>query len=111
MNSARPLVIAASSRQEHATAVLLDDEQPILRSATCPMCHTSATLAQSALEAGGDWWCVRCGQRWDAARLGAVAAYAAWAVDHDRVAGRGSEGSLGAAPDRDPPTDRLGGAP
>jgi hypothetical protein len=49
------------------------------------MCHTSATLSQSALEAGGDWRCVRCGQHWDAARLAAVAAYAAWTVDHDRV--------------------------
>ena len=111
MNNARPLVIAASSRQEQATAVLLGDEQQILRSTTCPMCHTPAALAQSALEAGGDWWCVRCGQRWDAARLVAVAAYAAWAVDHDRVASRGSEGSRGLALDRDPPTERPGGAP
>jgi ribosomal protein L37AE/L43A len=105
--------MAQSSSRQHATAVLLDDEQDIVQSATCPMCHTSATLAQSALEASGDWRCVRCGQRWDAARLAAVAAYAAWAVDHDRdrVARRGSEDSRGAALDRDPPTERLGGAP
>jgi len=49
------------------------------------MCHTSAALSQSALEAGGAWRCVRCGQHWDAARLAAVAAYAAWSADHDRV--------------------------
>src|SRR5688572_32016611 len=36
--------------------------------------------------------------------------YAAWAVDHDRVASRGSEGSRGLALDRDPPTERPGGA-
>jgi transcription elongation factor Elf1 len=68
-----------------AAAVLLDDDQDILRLATCPMCHTSATLLLSALEAGGTWRCARCGQHWDAARLRAVAAYAAWSVDHDRV--------------------------
>jgi len=55
------------------------------------MCHTSATLSRSALEAGGDWRCVRCGQHWDAARLETVAAYAALSVDHDR-AGRQSAG-------------------
>jgi hypothetical protein len=74
------------------------------------MCHTSAALSQSAIEAGGDWRCVRCGQHWDAARLAAVAAYAAWTIDHDRV-GRGTEGSQGAALYRDSPTERLGGRP
>ena len=63
------------------TAVLLDDEADILRSATCPMCHTSATLSLSGLEAGGDWRCVRCGQHWDVKRLATVAAYAAWTVN------------------------------
>ena len=70
----------------HAAAVLLDGEQDILRLATCPMCHTPATLSQSALD-GGDWQCDRCGQHWDAARVAVVAAYAAWTVDHDRVLG------------------------
>jgi hypothetical protein len=88
-----------------ATPVLLDDEQDILRSAICPMCHTSASLSQSALEDGGDWRCVRCGQRWDAARLAAVTAYAAWSVDHDRV------GSHDTALYRDSPTEQLGGRP
>ena len=82
--------MAHISSQRHTTTVLLDDEQDLFRSATCPMCHTSTTLTQSALEAGGDWRCVRCGQRWDAARLTAVAAYAAWAENHDRVARPGA---------------------
>ena len=98
-----------SSSRPYATAVLLDDEQDVLRFATCPMCHTSATLSQSALEAGGDWRCVRCGQRWDAGRLAAVAAYTAWRVDHDRVGGRGAEGGHDAALYGHLPTDRLGG--
>jgi hypothetical protein len=92
--------MASSFSGTDATAVLLDDDQDVVRPAICPMCHTSATLSQSALEAGGDWRCVRCGQRWDAARLGAVAAYAAWSVNHDRVGrqaghGRQSRGRAG----------------
>jgi ribosomal protein L37AE/L43A len=89
--------------------VLLADEEEIFQFATCPMCHTSATLSQSALEAGGAWRCVRCGQHWDAARLAAVAAYTAWAVDHDRVGRRGTEGSREAALAGYMPTGRLGG--
>jgi ribosomal protein L37AE/L43A len=69
------------SLETHTTTALLDDEQDVLRSATCPMCHAPASLTQSALAAGGDWQCVRCGQHWDAARLAAVAAYAAWVVE------------------------------
>ena len=89
--------MTSSSSRPHATAVLLDDDQDILRSAACPMCHTAATLSRSALEAGGDWRCVRCGQHWDAARLVAVAAYVAWTVDQDRAGGRGTEGRHEAA--------------
>lgn len=103
--------MAQSSSRQHATTVLLDDQQNIVQSPTCPICHPPATLAQSALEAGGDWRCVRCGQRWDAARLPAVAAYAAWTVDHDRVARRGTEGSQEAALYGDLPIERLGGRP
>lgn len=67
----------------HATAALVDDvERPVM----CPMCHTPASLSQSAIEAGGDWRCDRCGQRWDALRLAAVTRYAAWAVDRARPA-------------------------
>jgi hypothetical protein len=90
--------MAFSSSRPHATAVLLDDDQDILRSAPCPLCHTSATLSQSALEAGGDWRCARCGQHWDAARLAAVAAYAAWSADHDRVGRQGATTSDPAPP-------------
>ena len=46
--------------------------------AVCPMCHARASLTQRTVEAGGAWRCRRCGQHWDAGRLGAVAAYAAW---------------------------------
>ena len=54
----------------------------------CPMCHTSAPLPQSAIDAGADWRCVRCGQRWDAPRLVTVANYATWVDDHDRASRR-----------------------
>src|SRR6188768_4274682 len=96
MNSTLPLVVNSGFAPDGlAPAALRDDEQDIARHAVCPMCHTSATVTQSAIEAGGDWRCVRCGQHWDASRLAAVAGYAAWAVDRDRdrVARRGSEGS------------------
>ena len=88
-----------------------DDDQDIFESATCPMCHTSATLPPSALEAGGAWRCVRCGQHWDAARLAAVVAYAAWAVDHDPVGRPGTEGSHASAQVGSLPAGRLGGRP
>ena len=58
-----------------------------LRTATCPMCHTPASLTHHAIEAGADWRCVRCGQHWDAARLATVARYAAWRADVDRPGG------------------------
>jgi ribosomal protein L37AE/L43A len=102
--------MALSSSQPHVTAALLDDEQDVLRCATCPMCHTQASLTRSALEAGGDWRCVRCGQTWDAARLAAVTAYAAWIVDRDGVGRRrGSESSQDTALFRDLPTEQAGG--
>ena len=41
-----------------------------------------------AVQAGDDWRCLRCGQRWDAARLEAVTAYAAWVAAHEGVEGR-----------------------
>ena len=101
--------MAPSVSRPHATGVLLDDDQGNLRSATCPMCHTPATLSQGALEAGGAWRCVRCGQHWDAGRLAAVAAYAAWSVDHDRVGREEAERSHDAPLDDHLPTGRLGG--
>lgn len=69
----------------HALATLLDDEPDVLRAASCPLCHTGAGLTQSALDAGGSWRCVRCGQHWDGVRLAAVAAYAAWVADRPVV--------------------------
>jgi len=47
--------------------------------ATCLSCHTEdATLTNSAVAAGADWRCRRCGQQWDAGRLATVAAYDLW---------------------------------
>jgi hypothetical protein len=73
--------------------------------------HTSATLFPSPPEGSGEWRCVRCGQRWDAARLAAVAAYAAWTVVHDREGMRGEEDSPDAALYRHLPTERPGARP
>ena len=68
------------------TTALLEPD--VSRPGMCPLCHTTdASVTSAALAAGGNWRCVRCGQRWDGARLAAVAAYAAWAVDRDRVSG------------------------
>ena len=94
-----------------ATVALLDDEPDVVPPATCPMCHTRVSLTQSALEAGGAWRCVRCGQHWDAARLTAVAAYAAWVVDRDGAHRRGTERSQDVTQYRDPPIERLDGTP
>ena len=80
--------MTSSSSRPHSAAVLLDDDQDINRSASCPMCQMSAPLSRGAVEAGGAWRCVRCGQHWGAARLAAVAAYAAWTLDHDRLGGK-----------------------
>ena len=101
--------MASSFSRPDATTVLRDDEQDIVRSATCPMCHTSATLSLSALEAGGDWRCARCGQHWDVARLAAVAAYAVWSADHDRARRWGTEGHVDVAVYGDVPADRQRG--
>ncbi len=110
MNSTGPLVITGGLRPGGlATAVLQDDEQDILRSAMCPMCHTSASVTRAAIDAGGDWRCVRCGQHWDAARLAAVAAYAEWAGDRERSGMRGTEGDHMAALHGDAPVEWPGG--
>ena len=112
MNSTLPLASDGGLASDGiATAVPLDDEQDIGRSAVCPMCHTSANVTQRAVEAGGDWRCVRCGQHWDARRLATVAAYAEWVHDRDRVSKRVTEGDHVAATTGDAPVDRLGGRP
>lgn len=51
--------------------------------AVCPSCHTQdVSMTNLAVSAGADWRCSRCGSRWDAVRLAAVAAYAAWVSEH-----------------------------
>ena len=62
------------------------------RLATCPLCHAKRVAStQEPLETDEDWRCARCGQRWDAPRLAAVAAYA------EGVARRESARDAGAA--------------
>ena len=64
-------------------ATLVDREPRTSGVALCPMCHTThPSLTEDLLEAGCDWLCVRCGQRWDAARLQTVRAYAEWTREH-----------------------------
>jgi transcription initiation factor IIE alpha subunit len=65
---------------------VLDDKQDDARFLMCPMCHAPTSLTQAAVDLGADWRCVRCGQHFDATRLSALAAYAAWVAD--RAAGR-----------------------
>jgi hypothetical protein len=68
------------------------------RLVSCPLCHTThPSLTRNAVQAGEDWRCNRCGQRWGARRLAAVAAYAAWdATQGTRVRMRGSARPEGA---------------
>ena len=110
MNSTRPLDTTVGLMIGGPATALLDDDHDVLGSAMCPMCHTSASMPQSAIEAGGDWRCVRCGQHWDAGRLVAVAAYAEWAGHRDRVGRRGMDGDHAAAVCGDS-RERLGGRP
>ena len=100
-----------SLSRPHTSVALLDEEPDVVQPITCPMCHAGASLTQSALEAGGAWRCVRCGQHWDADRLTAVAAYAVWVADRDRGDRRSTERSQDAAQYRDPRTERLDGTP
>ena len=75
------------SSPRSTAAALLEPPSDVSRLATCPLCHTPhASMTHQLLQAGGDWRCVRCGQRWDARRLETVAAYAASRVgDHEDV--------------------------
>jgi hypothetical protein len=98
-----------SLSQPH-TAAALDDEPDVVRPA-CPMCHTPASLSQSALDAGGAWRCVRCGQHWDAGRLAAVAAYTAWVVERERADARSTDRSQKVAQSRHPSTEPVDGTP
>jgi hypothetical protein len=75
------LVLPCLSSQPQVTAAVLDDEQYAPLFPTCPLCHTPTSLTQNAIDAGADWRCVTCSQRWDVTRLSAVAAYAAWVAE------------------------------
>ena len=76
----------ASSPSINASPVVA----PVLAgAATCPSCHTAdLSLTDSAVTAGADWRCRRCGQQWDAGRLTKVAAYAVWESERASAATR-----------------------
>jgi predicted Zn finger-like uncharacterized protein len=97
--------------QPNAAAALLDEAPNVVRPAICPMCHTGLSVTQAALDAGGGWRCVRCGQYWDARRLAAVASHAAWAADHDREHRRSTERGEDGLQYREPPTEGRDGTP
>ena len=81
----------ATCSQPRSVTALLEPEPHEERYATCPRCHTTDSLVrENALAAGEGWHCGRCGQYWDAARLGAVAAYQRWSVEHDHSRARGT---------------------
>ena len=81
----------ASGPPMNASATLVPERAGLV---TCLSCHTEhATLTHSAVAAGADWRCRRCGQQWDSRRLATGAAYAVWlsartasAADHALVA-------------------------
>jgi hypothetical protein len=61
------------------TTAARDGDQNLSPRAVCPACHTPhPTLTREGLAGGVSWTCVRCCERWDARRLAAVEAYAAW---------------------------------
>ncbi len=95
-------VIAVAPIPEAASASVevLEPVPDSVRLVSCPLCHTThPSLTRDAVEAGGDWRCTRCGQRWDAKRLATVTAYAAWVAERDTSARmRGAAGAEGAAP-------------
>src|SRR6476620_4862106 len=99
-------VMTESPSSPRLITTLLETPPDALRLATCPLCHTwHASLTDEALQAGADWRCLRCGQRWDAARLAAVAAYASWAAEHEIVERRRGRAASRKAPSfaGDPP--------
>ena len=60
----------------------MDRNESLSQRAVCPGCHTPhPTLTQEGLGRGVGWQCIRCGERWDARRLAAVAAYGAWVLE------------------------------
>ena len=67
-----------------ADAIHADQSTPGVASLpTCPLCHTvDHTVTPAALAIGASWSCLRCSQRWDAARLATAAAYARYVATH-----------------------------
>jgi hypothetical protein len=51
----------------------------------CPLCHTSNSMSREPVARDAGWRCTRCGQRWDSGRLAAVAAYAVWSREYDKL--------------------------
>ena len=82
IQDAQSTTVAGNPRPEVSTEPVAE-QQDALRTATCPLCHTSAS--GSVLEPGGNWRCSRCGQRWSPTRLAAVAAYAASVIERNRA--------------------------
>ena len=70
--------MTSPSSRSRVTVGVLDGDPVGAAMTTCLLCHTPTPLTQNAIDAGSGWQCVRCGQRWDATRLAAVAAYAVW---------------------------------
>jgi hypothetical protein len=81
-------------------------EATALRQVTCPLCHTPSALTATAVEAGGEWQCVRCGQQWDTARLAALANYALWLVENNRRVGSQGAGAVSIWEDEGRPRER-----
>jgi hypothetical protein len=80
-------VIAVAPNPEVPSVELPEPVPDGSRLVSCPLCHTThPSLTRDALQAGENWRCVRCGQRWDAGRLATVAAYAAWVAAQDKRA-------------------------
>lgn len=78
--------MTASHPLSPETATALEGAPAARRLAACPFCHTPGPHATGdALAAAGGWRCVRCGHRWDAARLAAATAYAAWVLERKAV--------------------------
>ena len=71
------------SSPQRATALALVKPDPAGQAhATCPLCQTThVSLSSDAPAADGGWRCVRCGEWWDARRLGTVAAYVDWTLE------------------------------
>lgn len=92
----------ATCSQPRSGTALLESEAHVERYARCPRCHTTDSRArEDALATGDGWHCGRCGQYWDAPRLGAVAAYERWSLEHDHVSVRHAPAQVSP-----PPPDR-----